>query len=49
MDITSLLLLGLAALGIISSNSPVTIAMVVLLLLRVLGLQQAFPWLESMA
>ncbi|AIQ53136.1 DUF441 domain-containing protein [Paenibacillus sp. FSL R7-0331] len=47
MDITSLLLLGLAALGIISSNSPVTIAMVVLLLLRVLGLQQAFPWLEK--
>ncbi|GGF64277.1 UPF0756 membrane protein YeaL [Paenibacillus albidus] len=47
MDITSLLLLGLAALGIISSNSPVTIAMVVLLLLRVLGLHQAFPWLEK--
>ncbi|KUP26105.1 DUF441 domain-containing protein [Paenibacillus sp. DMB5] len=47
MDITSLLLLGLAALGIISSNSPVTIAMVVLLLLRVLGLQQTFPWLEK--
>ncbi|MNC41537.1 hypothetical protein D3C75_903070 [compost metagenome] len=44
---TSLLLLGLAALGIISSNSPVTIAMVVLLLLRVLGLQQTFPWLEK--
>lgn len=47
MDITSLLLLGLAALGIISSNSPVTIAMAVLLLLRVLRLQQAFPWLEK--
>jgi uncharacterized membrane protein (DUF441 family) len=47
MDMTSLLLLGLAALGIISSNSPVTIAMVGLLLLRVLGLQQAFPWLEK--
>lgn len=47
MDMTSLLLLGLAALGIISSNSPVTIAMVVLLLIRVLGLQQAFPWLEK--
>ncbi|AIQ36220.1 MULTISPECIES: DUF441 domain-containing protein [Paenibacillus] len=47
MDMTSLLLLGLAALGIISSNSPVTIAMVVLLLLRVLGLQQTFPWLEK--
>jgi uncharacterized membrane protein (DUF441 family) len=47
MDMTSLLLLGLAALGIISNNSPVTIAMVVLLLLRVLGLHQAFPWLEK--
>jgi uncharacterized membrane protein (DUF441 family) len=47
MDMTSLLLLGLAALGVISSNSPVTIAMVVLLLLRVLGLQQTFPWLEK--
>ncbi|MEK4993308.1 DUF441 domain-containing protein [Paenibacillus sp. FSL H7-0918] len=47
MDMTSLLLLGLAALGIISSNSPVTIAMVILLLLRVLGLQQTFPWLEK--
>ncbi|MBW4080369.1 DUF441 domain-containing protein [Paenibacillus sp. S150] len=47
MDITSLLLLGFAALGIISRNSPVTIAMVVLLLLRVLGLQQTFPWLEK--
>lgn len=47
MDMTSLLLLGLAALGIISNNSPVTIAVVVLLLLRVLGLHQAFPWLEK--
>ncbi|ETT42382.1 DUF441 domain-containing protein [Paenibacillus sp. FSL P4-0338] len=47
MDITSLLLLGLAALGVISSNSPITIAMVVLLLIRVLGFQQAFPWLEK--
>lgn len=47
MDITSLLLLGFAALGIISKNSPVTIAVIVLLLLRVLGVQQAFPWLEK--
>ncbi|UQZ37205.1 DUF441 domain-containing protein [Paenibacillus sp. PK3_47] len=47
MDITSLLLLALAALGIVSNNSPVTIAMVSLLLLRVLGLQQVFPWLEK--
>ncbi|MHA6529067.1 DUF441 domain-containing protein [Paenibacillus sp. BAC0078] len=47
MDVTSLLLLGFAALGIISKNSPVTIAVIVLLLLRVLGVQQAFPWLEK--
>ncbi|WP_136604806.1 DUF441 domain-containing protein [Paenibacillus dokdonensis] len=47
MDMTSLILLILAALGIISSNSPITIAMIVLLLLRVLHLQQLFPWLEK--
>ncbi|WNS44942.1 DUF441 domain-containing protein [Paenibacillus sp. MMS20-IR301] len=47
MDVTSLLLLALAALGIISKNSPLTIAIICLLLLRVLGLQQAFPWLEK--
>ncbi|WP_433752880.1 DUF441 domain-containing protein [Paenibacillus amylolyticus] len=47
MDITSLLLLVFAALGIISSNTPVTVAMVFLLLLRVLNLNQAFPWLEK--
>ncbi|SET39132.1 DUF441 domain-containing protein [Paenibacillus sp. NFR01] len=47
MDVTSLLLLGLAALGVVSSNSPITIAMVCLLLLRVTGVHQAFPWLEK--
>lgn len=47
MDVTSLILLALAALGIISSNSPVTIAMIVLLLIRVTGMQQVFPWLEK--
>lgn len=47
MDMTSLILLILAALGIISSNTPITIAMIVLLLLRVLHLQQLFPWLEK--
>ncbi|MGE6574856.1 DUF441 domain-containing protein [Paenibacillus xylanexedens] len=47
MDMTSLLLLLFAALGIISSNTPVTVAMVFLLLLRVLNLNQAFPWLEK--
>ncbi|QWU14072.1 Uncharacterized membrane protein, DUF441 family [Paenibacillus sophorae] len=47
MDYTSLLLLGLAGLGIISSNSTVTIAMVALLLVRLLGLHQVYPWLEK--
>lgn len=47
MDVTSLLLLGFAALGIISSNTPVAVAMVFLLLLRVLNLNQSFPWLEK--
>ncbi|MGF9695668.1 DUF441 domain-containing protein [Paenibacillus sp. MABNR03] len=47
MDMTSMLLLLFAALGIISSNTPVTVAMVFLLLLRVLNLNQAFPWLEK--
>ncbi|WP_342555550.1 DUF441 domain-containing protein [Paenibacillus sp. FSL R7-0652] len=47
MDMTSLLLLVFAALGIISSNTPVTVAMVFLLLLRVLNVTQAFPWLEK--
>lgn len=47
MDMTSLLLLGFAALGIISNNTPITIAVVVLLLIRITGAQQAFPWLEK--
>lgn len=47
MDVIALVLLGMAALGIVSSNSPVAIAMIVLLLIRVTGLHQAFPWLEK--
>lgn len=47
MDVTSLILLAMAGLGIISSNSAVTIAMLALLLIRVTGFQQAFPWLEK--
>ncbi|OOC62229.1 DUF441 domain-containing protein [Paenibacillus ihbetae] len=47
MDVTSLILLAMAALGIISSNSAVTIAMLALLLIRVTGFHQAFPWLEK--
>ncbi|AWB44404.1 DUF441 domain-containing protein [Paenibacillus sp. CAA11] len=47
VDITSLLLLLLAALGLFSSNMPVTVAVLVLLLLRVTHLSAAFPWLEK--
>lgn len=47
MDVTSLILLAMAALGIISSNTPITIAMLALLFLRVTGFQQVFPWLEK--
>jgi len=47
MDITSLILLAMVGLGIVSSNTPVTIAMIVLLLLRVTHLTAVFPWLEK--
>lgn len=47
VDVTSLVLLLFAALGIFSGNMPITVAMVVLLLLRVTGMQQVFPWLEK--
>ncbi len=43
MDYSSLILLVLAGLGIVSGNSTVTIAMVVLLLLRVTHFHTAFP------
>lgn len=47
IDVTSLLLLLLVALGIFSSNMPVTVAVLILLLLRVTHLQSAFPFLEK--
>lgn len=47
IDMTSLLLLLMAALGIFSNNMPITVAMIVLLLLRVLHMQFMFPWLEK--
>lgn len=46
-DVPSLILLLLATLGIVSSNTTITIAMLVLILLRVTHLNQAFPWLEK--
>ncbi|WP_028544847.1 DUF441 domain-containing protein [Paenibacillus taiwanensis] len=47
VDTPSLILLGLAGLGLLSGNSTVTIAMVVLLLMRVTNLQVIFPWIEK--
>lgn len=47
MDITSLILLGMAGLGIVSNNTSISVAMVVLLLIRVTRLTQVFPWLEK--
>lgn len=47
VDTPSLILLALAALGIFSSNSTITIAMIVLLLLRVLNMHTVFPWIEK--
>lgn len=47
VDTTSLLLLALAALGLFSNNTPVSIAMIVLLLLRLMNLHHTFPWIEK--
>lgn len=47
IDMPSLILLVMAGLGIIGKNTTVTIAMIILLLIRVLGWNQAFPWLEK--
>lgn len=47
IDFISLFLLLMAALGIFSGNMPITIAMLVLLIVRVLQLHFAFPWLEK--
>ncbi len=47
LDMPSLMLILLALLGVISRNNSITIAAVVLLLIRVVNLQQAFPWIEK--
>jgi len=46
-DMASLVLLLIAALGVLSNNSTITIAMIALLLLRTMNLHQVFPWLEK--
>ncbi|WP_028596004.1 DUF441 domain-containing protein [Paenibacillus assamensis] len=47
MDTPALILLILAGLGLLSGNSTVTIAMVILLLLRVTQMHTLFPWIEK--
>lgn len=46
-DMQSLILLLFAALGIMSSNTSITVAMVILLLLRIFNMHQVFPLLEK--
>ncbi|TKI06802.1 DUF441 domain-containing protein [Martelella alba] len=46
-DPTLLILLALAALGIISHNTTVTVAILVLLIIRITPLSQFFPWVEK--
>ncbi|MGS0626707.1 MULTISPECIES: DUF441 domain-containing protein [Photorhabdus] len=47
IDPTLLVLLVLAALGIISHNLTVTLAMLFLLVIRITPLNQFFPWVEK--
>lgn len=47
LDPTLLILLVLAALGIISHNSTVTLAILALLAIRLTPLNQFFPWVEK--
>lgn len=46
-DSTLLILLALAALGFISHNTTVAISVLVLIVIRMTPLQQAFPWIEK--
>lgn len=46
-DPTLLILLVLAALGIISHNNTITIAILILLIIRLTPLSHFFPWVEK--
>ncbi|PAT34125.1 DUF441 domain-containing protein [Allofranklinella schreckenbergeri] len=46
-DPVLLLLLAIAALGIVSQNHSITYAMLALLLVRMTPLQQYFPWIQK--
>ncbi|MDA5107231.1 DUF441 domain-containing protein [Brevibacillus thermoruber] len=47
MDVINLVLLALLALGIIGNNPAVSIAVAILLLIRLLHLERTFPFLEQ--
>lgn len=47
MQSSVLILLGIAALGLIGKNHTIAIAMLVLALLRLINLDRAFPYLEK--
>lgn len=47
IDMPSFMLILLALLGVVSRNNSITIAAVVLLLIRVVNLHQVFPWIEQ--
>lgn len=47
VDASALLLLLFAGLGVVSNNMTVSIAMIILLFMRVTNFQQAFPWFEK--
>ncbi|THT99349.1 DUF441 domain-containing protein [Lampropedia puyangensis] len=47
LDPVVLVLLGTAVLGIVSHNTAVTVAMVILLAVRLTPLHQFFPWIEK--
>ncbi|MEA9389018.1 DUF441 domain-containing protein [Acerihabitans sp. TG2] len=46
-DPTLLILLALAALGIVSHNNTITVAILVLLIIRLTPLNHFFPWVEK--
>lgn len=47
MDVINLVLLALLALGIVGNNPAVSIAVAILLLIRLLHLERMFPFLEQ--
>lgn len=46
-DSTLLIMLGLAALGLLSHNTAVTVSVLVLIIIRLTPLNALFPWVEK--